>query len=64
MDVRSDDVQADVQAIMTRMNGMLEQVIRDHPEAWNWTLKRWKSRPTEEQGEYPRYSIFDPPPPR
>ncbi len=60
-DVRTDDQEADILEITTRLNGLVEQVILEHPEAWNWTLKRWKSRPTKEQGAYPPYSLFDPP---
>jgi len=60
MDVRTDDVQADIREITTRLNALLEEVIREHPHAWNWTLKRFKSRPTREQGDHPPYSLFDP----
>ncbi|MFV1958635.1 MAG: lysophospholipid acyltransferase family protein [Planctomycetota bacterium] len=60
MDVRTGDLRADVREITTRLNGLLEDVIREHPHAWNWTLKRFKSRPTREQGAYPPYSLFDP----
>ncbi len=47
-------------ALLTRINGVLEEVIRAKPELWNWTLKRWKSRPTVELGRYPAYSLHDP----
>ena len=60
-DVRTHDQQADILEITTRLNRMIEEVIRAHPEAWNWTLKRWKSRPTPERGAYPPYSFYDPP---
>jgi KDO2-lipid IV(A) lauroyltransferase len=60
MDVRTDDLEADVLEITTRINRLLEEVIREQPEAWNWTLKRFKSRPTEELGDYPPYSMWDP----
>jgi lauroyl/myristoyl acyltransferase len=33
-----------------------EKVIRDRPEYWLWSYKRWKARPTREQGRYPDYS--------
>jgi lauroyl/myristoyl acyltransferase len=34
-------------------------VIRAHPTCWNWTLKRFKSRPDRELGPYPPYSLWD-----
>lgn len=46
--------------ILTRINAVFEEIIRARPELWNWTLKRWKSRPTEELGDYPPYSLWDP----
>jgi len=60
MEVRSGDLEADVHEITLRIHRQLEGVIRASPEAWNWTLKRWKSRPTPERGDYPPYSLFDP----
>ena len=33
---------------------------RSRPELWNWTLKRFKSRPQVELGDYPAYSLHDP----
>ncbi len=35
-----------------------EEVIRRRPECWHWCYRRWKRRPTEEQGRYPYYSKF------
>jgi KDO2-lipid IV(A) lauroyltransferase len=60
MDVRSDDPQADILEITTRLNAIVEAMIREQPRAWNWVLKRYKSRPTEELGAYPAYSEVDP----
>ena len=37
-----------------------QDLIRRHPEHWLWTYKRWKRRPTPEQGRYPFYSKFAP----
>lgn len=51
---------AQIHALLTRINQALEEVIRDEPRLWNWTLKRFKSRPHETQGDYPPYSEFDP----
>ncbi len=47
-------------ALMTRINEALEAVIRKDPTLWNWTLKRWKSRPHEAREGYPAYSEYDP----
>jgi lauroyl/myristoyl acyltransferase len=33
-----------------------EPIIREHPEQWLWTYKRWKRRPTVERGRFPAYS--------
>ncbi|MDJ0521089.1 MAG: hypothetical protein QNJ90_03340 [Planctomycetota bacterium] len=46
--------------LLTRINHSLETVIRARPELWNWTLKRFKSRPEVELGDYPAYSLHDP----
>lgn len=39
--VRSGNRQADILAIMTHVNGMLEDWIRDRPEQWLWLHRRW-----------------------
>jgi lauroyl/myristoyl acyltransferase len=57
---RTGDEAADVYAAMRRMNDALSGAVRQHPEAWAWMLKRWKSRPTTDLGPYPAYSVFDP----
>lgn len=59
-DVHTQDVDEDIRTITTRINRLLEDRIRAHPAAWNWTLKRFKSRPTAERGPYPSYSLHDP----
>jgi KDO2-lipid IV(A) lauroyltransferase len=56
----SGDDDADALAEMTRVNDLLGEQVLAHPEAWLWTLKRWKGRPTDEQGRYPDYSLPDP----
>jgi len=58
----TDDPDADALVTMTRVNEVLSRMIREHPEAWAWMLKRWKGRPTPEQGPYPSYSAYDPDP--
>jgi KDO2-lipid IV(A) lauroyltransferase len=45
--------------IMGRINDVLEDVIRAQPELWTWSLKRFKSRPERELGDYPAYSTWD-----
>lgn len=37
-----------------------EQAIRDYPECWMWSYKRWTPRATPEQGRYPDYSRYWP----
>lgn len=56
----SDDLQADRTEALRRANEVLSEAIRAHPEAYLWVLKRWKGRPTPEQGRYPPYSYPDP----
>jgi lauroyl/myristoyl acyltransferase len=36
----------------------VEELVREHPDQWLWTYKRWKRRPTEERGRFPFYSKF------
>jgi KDO2-lipid IV(A) lauroyltransferase len=38
---RSGDRHADVAALMTRVNQILEEWIRDRPEEWFWLHRRW-----------------------
>ena len=46
--------------LLTRINAVFEDVIRAQPELWNWTLKRFKSRPQVELDGHPPYSLHDP----
>ena len=41
-------------ALITRH---LESVVRKHPEAWGWWLKRWRIRPDDTKDHYPSYSV-------
>jgi lauroyl/myristoyl acyltransferase len=36
------------------------KVIREKPEHWLWTYKRWKRRPSPDKGRFPFYSKYDP----
>ena len=58
-DLSHEDPEAAVQELTDRVNRILEREIRARPEIWNWTLKRFKSRPTRERGPYPTYSRWD-----
>lgn len=42
--VRSGDEAADVRAILTAINAMLEGWIRQYPEQWFWVHRRWDKR--------------------
>jgi KDO2-lipid IV(A) lauroyltransferase len=35
------NVRPDVAAIMKRINGIIEEWIREHPEQWFWVHNRW-----------------------
>jgi KDO2-lipid IV(A) lauroyltransferase len=49
-----------VEHLTERVNHVIGAVVRAAPETWNWALKRFKSRPTEELGPYPPYSRYEP----
>lgn len=57
--VDTSDQDAAILEITTRINRVLESTIRAHPGIWNWTLKRFKSRPDRDLGPYPPYSLWD-----
>ena len=42
------DHDADVRAIITRINAAVEKAVREYPEQWLWGHKRWKTRPPGE----------------
>jgi Kdo2-lipid IVA lauroyltransferase/acyltransferase len=46
------------QTLAQRTLKLCEDVIRQQPEFWLWSYKRWTPRPTEERGRYPEYSRF------
>lgn len=45
--VRTGDMVRDVAAHTRRFNSVLEEIIRQQPEAWLWGHKRWKNQPLE-----------------
>ncbi|MCC7477646.1 lysophospholipid acyltransferase family protein [bacterium] len=47
-----EDKDAALVEVLTRMNRVLEQVIRDDPSQWLWGPKRWKTRPPGEPSLY------------
>lgn len=59
-DLEGSDHHSRMVEVLTRVNGVFEEIIRAQPELWNWTLKRWKSRPNVELEGYPSYSLWDP----
>ncbi len=59
-DLPGEDDRERTVALLTRINQTLETLIRAQPELWTWSLKRFKSRPEVELGDYPPYSIHDP----
>jgi KDO2-lipid IV(A) lauroyltransferase len=52
----SGDKEADIQSLTQQCLQFCEQTIREKPESWLWSYKRWKVRPHQEQGRYPFYS--------
>jgi KDO2-lipid IV(A) lauroyltransferase len=51
------DKEADIERITRDCMTACEQIIRRRPECWMLFYRRWKFRPTEEQGRFPFYSI-------
>jgi KDO2-lipid IV(A) lauroyltransferase len=49
---------ADQQRVTDAITQRVEQLVREHPEQWLWTYKRWKRRPEQERGRYPFYSKY------
>ena len=48
--------EADIQTISQQCLRACETIVRDQPEHWLWSYKRWKNRPCRERGLYPDYS--------
>jgi len=49
-----------IKAITQHWLNVFETTIRDRPERWLWSYKRFKYRPTEELEGYPEYSRYSP----
>ncbi len=58
-DAPVDDDDA-IQQISRKALRFCEEIIRNDPRHWLWTYKRWKRRPSAEQGGFPYYSKYDP----
>ena len=50
----TDDKQADLLAITTRINRAMEAAIRRHPVQWLWSHRRWRRRPPGETVPFAR----------
>lgn len=51
--------EAQVHELSEKCLGYYESVIRQSPELYLWTYKRWKRRPSEPVGPFPFYSKYD-----
>lgn len=54
--VRTGNYAADLQSTSQNCMDYCERLIRENPEYWHWSYKRWKRRPSQERGRYPYYS--------
>jgi KDO2-lipid IV(A) lauroyltransferase len=52
----TDNADADVHLISQRCLDFCERVVREHPEYWLWSYKRWKHRPVDVTGRFPFYT--------
>ena len=57
---RTGDQQKDVLTTSQRCLDECAKLIRESPDHWMWTYKRWKRRPGPEVGGFPFYSKYDP----
>ena len=57
---KTDDRQADLFAITTRINAAMEAALREYPEQWLWSHRRWRRRPEGEKVPFGR--VGDTPP--
>jgi len=52
------DLEADILRVTRALNEALEEAVRRCPEAWIWSYKRWKFRPSELPGAFPDYALW------
>ena len=57
---RTGNAEEDSRIVNQRCLDLCADLIRQNPDHWLWTYKRWKRRPTPEVGRYPHYSKYDP----
>jgi lauroyl/myristoyl acyltransferase len=57
---RTGDAEEDSRITNQRCLDLCADLIRQNPDHWLWTYKRWKRRPAPEIGRYPHYSKYDP----
>lgn len=50
--VKTSDREASVRENTQRFNDAIEQMVREHPDHWNWIHRRWKTRPPGESRFY------------
>jgi hypothetical protein len=48
VDLHGADAGEETLRITAAINRLLEGLIREHPEQWNWIHPRWKTRPSPE----------------
>jgi Kdo2-lipid IVA lauroyltransferase/acyltransferase len=50
--VRTDDVEADIEANTQMFTKVIEDYVRKYPEQWLWVHRRWKTRPEGQPSLY------------
>lgn len=58
------DWEADVAGFTQQYMDVAERIIRENPQYWMWSYRRWRFRPSPAQGRYPFYSVYRPMVPR
>jgi lauroyl/myristoyl acyltransferase len=57
---KTGDHERDVRETSQRCLDECARLIRESPDPWLWTYKRWKRRPSADRDGYPFYSKYDP----
>ncbi|MDH3590819.1 MAG: hypothetical protein OER88_03015 [Planctomycetota bacterium] len=56
---RDADQKVEAARLTDELNRALERKVREHPDCWLWSYKRWKWRPAETgQEHFPAYSLW------